>query len=1011
MNIKYSTKFVAFFLGLFIHTDLTAQLLNSDIQFLDSLGQQVNITPEEYFKKSDSVINVSFPNDSSEDGAKSNYQQFKQFYETRCMPNSGNEPLLKPYFEALENARTASNSCGIDESFRGNWSNIGCKNIAQTYQNQGMVNAIWVDPSDPDIIIIGAEGGGIWKSIHGGADWVNLTDNTTGLGTMGVYSMAVNPLNTDEIYFTTWMFNRFYIENYGLGIWHSTDGGDTWNRETAGLTDPEFIYSSYITFCPYLVAGQSMAVMNIKDQIYVKLGNNSWTNISGTGITPNPNTFSANANEVIDIEFPYDMPGTFLLSTGWGVNDWVRAGIWKVDFNTITGSVNQPVEVLNYKFNNMSIQTEYNGLLVGGLISAQYNMEYLGNGNFFVCLTPIMDNNGNWLATSPSPGGYENMIVRWNINSPNASTLIQNDIYNTHQGAFRTSCLIESIPDENSNIIYVGSTQANIVYEDNNVWKRKTLCSYHGIGINSEIHADIRKIFIAHGELNTSGQPGINDIVYWGSDGGISRTSVHNIDNIAHPLDVNNLSADEFTLRIADNLNGDGLYLGDCYDIDEDQIGRSLASASYHNGYQFWNKQNNTWGGRITGDGMTSRYDKRFANSANYRLLEGVAYLAYHNNPNGFSPIPSSISLPEGNGYRNRPIQFLDNIMNIGIKNAWYSDANGYDFTSHNFITSQPFSSALYGKVTFTEACKQFQVSTHEPKIAYYLRTGAKDEFIFARGVYGPNPPSGVIGWGWSDKTPDIVSNINDGFPAADFCIDPKNENRVFLAIAGINKNIPGVNRVIVTNDGGDTWDDMSVGLSELPVNCLIYQDGSDDVLYAGCDDGAYYWNMPTQCWIKMNCNFANSIITRLRINTCSGKLLAATYGRGIWESDLYIPDNNPGQTTFIDNSNINWTTDKYIEGGIRVSRAYAYNYPNHHQSCYHSYAKVWKNNSRKRSQIDNRRCRHHKLMRPDVEWNFPGSRPKPPTNYKQLRKLYPRLLSLTEWGGDREFRKWHCQL
>lgn len=123
----------------------------------------------------------------------------------------------------------------------------------------------------------------------------------------------------------------------------------------------------------------------------------------------------------------------------------------------------------------------------------------------------------------------------------------------------------------------------------------------------------------------------------------------------------------------------------------------------------------------------------------------------------------------------------------------------------------------------------------------------------------------------------------------------------------------------------------MSNGLSDLPVTSLVYQRGSEDIIYAATDAGVYRWekdnpynpSAPSGCWIKFNGkngggNIPNLVISDLEIDYCNGTLLAGSYGRGIWESTLYLPDNLPGVTETI-TQNTTWSSDKAIEGSILV--------------------------------------------------------------------------------------------
>ncbi len=95
---------------------------------------------------------------------------------------------------------------------------------------QGRVNEIHVDPTDSDIIYIGAPAGGIWKSEDAGASWMPLTDDLPQIGVSGI---AVDPNNNQIIYIVTGDDDGG--DSYSVGVFKSLDGGATWN--TTGLTN------------------------------------------------------------------------------------------------------------------------------------------------------------------------------------------------------------------------------------------------------------------------------------------------------------------------------------------------------------------------------------------------------------------------------------------------------------------------------------------------------------------------------------------------------------------------------------------------------------------------------------------------------------------------------------------------------------------------------------------------------------------------------------------------------
>jgi len=143
-------------------------------------------------------------------------------------------------------------------------------------------------------------------------------------------------------------------------------------------------------------------------------------------------------------------------------------------------------------------------------------------------------------------------------------------------------------------------------------------------------------------------------------------------------------------------------------------------------------------------------------------------------------------------------------------------------------------------------------------------------------------------GTSWTDITGTLPVFDNNITYIAVKSNDP---NTVWVTMGGYdNKN------VYQTVDGGATWIDISAGLPELPVMTIVQniQITSDVHLYAGTDVGVYF-KKGNDNWVLFSEGLPNVVVTELEIyydnnDKSKSKLVAATYGRGVWVSDLY-PD------------------------------------------------------------------------------------------------------------------------
>lgn len=102
----------------------------------------------------------------------------------------------------------------------------------------GRTTAIVGADSDPQLYLVGGADGGIFKSTDGGAAWHPIFDRAS---TAAIGAIALGPNDPRNIWVGTGETNARNDVAEGDGIWHSTDGGNTW--EHAGLSDAGSISS------------------------------------------------------------------------------------------------------------------------------------------------------------------------------------------------------------------------------------------------------------------------------------------------------------------------------------------------------------------------------------------------------------------------------------------------------------------------------------------------------------------------------------------------------------------------------------------------------------------------------------------------------------------------------------------------------------------------------------------------------------------------------------------------
>jgi PKD repeat protein len=130
-------------------------------------------------------------------------------------------------------------------------------------------------------------------------------------------------------------------------------------------------------------------------------------------------------------------------------------------------------------------------------------------------------------------------------------------------------------------------------------------------------------------------------------------------------------------------------------------------------------------------------------------------------------------------------------------------------------------------------------------------------------------------------------TNITNGLIAQSITyisVSAVNPEELWVTLSGY----VGGEKVYFSDNGGDYWENYSDGLPNVPANCIVYEENSNNALYVGTDLGIYYRNSNMAQWTNYRQGLPNVIVNELEIQYNVNKIRAATYGRGVWESDLF---------------------------------------------------------------------------------------------------------------------------
>jgi hypothetical protein len=159
-------------------------------------------------------------------GRGTGYKQFQRWLYERKFHTSENGYYISPVTE-WNKYQQANTSMAARFGEAGSWTELGPYGWTRTSgwnPGTGRLSALAIHPSNENIIYVGSPGGGIWKSVNGGANWTPLTDNINS-SWMFIFALTIDPANQNIVYAGT---------SGSAGLLKSTDAGATWAVAGAG---------------------------------------------------------------------------------------------------------------------------------------------------------------------------------------------------------------------------------------------------------------------------------------------------------------------------------------------------------------------------------------------------------------------------------------------------------------------------------------------------------------------------------------------------------------------------------------------------------------------------------------------------------------------------------------------------------------------------------------------------------------------------------------------------------
>ncbi|OFY80957.1 MAG: hypothetical protein A2281_12930 [Bacteroidetes bacterium RIFOXYA12_FULL_38_20] len=837
--------------------------------FSGTLSAQQWLQPE-YFKPAD-PLNVSFYDiqnafklwsegkDISDLKGWKRYKRWEWFYGQRMDENGF---LPDPSINWKEWERFNRNFPKNRDQYKtANWVSIAPTSLppspeATSIHGMGRINCMTFHPTDDSIMFIGASQGGVWKTTDDGNTWTCLTDDAP---IMRVSAIAVDPSNPDIIYVATGdidyigfpTIQQGRITQYGVGIIKTTDGGETWN--TTGLsfelTDEDNSLIRAIIVDPsnsnHLMAGGPCGIHVSND------GGATWTKTSDKlyiDIEPNP----TNKN-------------TIYASTFYNSADLVSKRIYKsIDFGNTWNELETgiPSTVIRIELAAAPSDTNIVYAIATNSSGALHAFYKTTNGGT------------SWTEMATEPN-----VMGWADGGEFADVTGFDD--NAGQGDYDLTLIVHPT---NASKVYSGGV---------NMWG-----SSNG-GTTWDLVSMWIKVFgeSIHADQHCSAFNPLTGHFYQGTDGGIYKTEDLQIGN----LDLTWLMMNGcITFPIPDDADEiEDVIIPGCYELPTTWtyksagvhnteyyrlgLSRSVADmvigGSQDNGTHLYKEGN--WVNTLGGDGMEcmiSHTDPNIIYATNYN---GALSKSIDGGVNYVSGLDSAITQGAGEtGDWVTPFVMhptAPDTIYTAFNNVWRSGDGGATWEQ-------------LGDIANSNSFRALAVAPANTKYIYAYRPGTMLRTKNGGGTW---------------------EGVSAGLPISSqkltyIAVDETNPEKVWVTFSGYADG----NKVYLSLNAGDTWTNISSNLPNISANTIACEYGGyTGALYVGTDIGVFYTNdsiqtaNPSAYWISYSEGLPNVVVNELEIHYGAQKLRAATYGRGFWETDLYVYEN--GITQLGDNDAI----------------------------------------------------------------------------------------------------------
>jgi hypothetical protein len=284
-----------------------------------------------------------------------------------------------------------------------------------------------------------------------------------------------------------------------------------------------------------------------------------------------------------------------------------------------------------------------------------------------------------------------------------------------------------------------------------------------------------------------------------------------------------------------------------------------------------------------------------------------------------------------GDGYTmSLPAPFLvdpldDSQLLIATCRVWRGPANGVGWSTVNAVSPILDNLASTGScngdaLIRSMAAMALPVSAALPgggEAVYVGMYGSTDGGSLLPGhVFSAIQNTASSSWSaWHDLTLNPVTNdsraMNSyGLDISSIFIDPHDATRgtVYVTLEGVQTSLKAAWSVYRSTDAGGHWSRLSASLPAAPASSVVVDPQDANTVYVATDAGVYFTtqiatcaNEGTLCWSAFGTGLPEAPAVQLSASPLTSSapvLVAATYGRGIWQAPLWTA--STGLTTAI---------------------------------------------------------------------------------------------------------------